>query len=58
MNAFFDMDVQMGITHETVVQLQVEGITIFYDLIEFEKNTINQITANLQNPAGRVPDPK
>ena len=54
---FFEQDAQMGIPHGTVIQLQQEGITIVDDLIDFDKNTIEQIAANLRRPAGRVPDP-
>ena len=55
--AFFEQDTQMGIPHATVVQLQQEGITIADDLIDFDKDIIGQIAANLRRPAGRVPDP-
>jgi hypothetical protein len=55
--AFFEHDVQMGIPHDTVLQLQEEGITLVDDLIDFEKDTIEQVAANLRRPAGRVPDP-
>ena len=55
--SFFEQDEQMGIPHDTVIQLQQEGITIVDDLIDFDKDTIEQIAANLRRPAGRVPDP-
>jgi len=55
--ALLEQDTQMGIPHATVVQLQQEGITIVDDLIDFDKDTIEQIAANLRRPAGRVPDP-
>ena len=54
---FFEQDAQMGIPHDTINQLQQEGITIVDDLIHFDKDIIEQIAANLQRPAGRVPDP-
>jgi predicted RecB family nuclease len=54
---FFEQDEQMGIPQDTVIQLQQEGITIVDDLIDFDKDTIEQIAANLRQPAGRVPDP-
>jgi hypothetical protein len=57
MTAFFEQDAQMGIPHATVMQLQQEGITIVNDLINFDKDTVEQIAANLRLPAGRVPDP-
>ena len=47
----------MGIPHETVIQLQQEGIVIVDDIADFDKDTIEQLAANLRRPAGRVPDP-
>ena len=55
--AFFEEAAQMGIPNVTVVQLENEGITGVDDLVEFDKETIEQIAANLRRPAGRVPDP-
>ena len=54
---FFEQDAQMGIPHEMVVKLQDEGIDDFKDLVDFDKDTIQQIVYNLRRPAGRVPDP-
>jgi hypothetical protein len=54
---FFEQDAQMGIPNQTVVQLQQEGITMVDDLIDFDKDTMEQIAFNLQRPAGRIPDP-
>ena len=54
--AFFEQDAQMGIPNETVVQLQQEGITMVDDLMDFDKDTMEQIAANLRRPAGRIPD--
>jgi hypothetical protein len=54
--AFFEYDVQMDILHATAMQLRDEGITTVDDLIDFDKNTVAQITANLRRPAGRVAD--
>ena len=34
-----------------------EGITIVDDLMDFDKDTIEQIAANLRRPAGRIWDP-
>ena len=56
-NAFMENGDQMGITHDTVKQLQKEGISVVADLIEFDKSTINQIAANIRRPAGRTTDP-
>ena len=47
----------MGISNEAVVQLQQEGIMTVDDLVDFDKDTIEQISANLRRPAGRIPDP-
>ena len=47
----------MGLSRSTVDQLANEGITTVDDLIEFDKDTIEQIAANLRRPAGRIPDP-
>ncbi len=55
--AFFENADQMGIPHDTVVQLQAEGIAGVEDLTDFDKETIQQIASNLRRPAGRVPDP-
>jgi predicted RecB family nuclease len=45
--AFFEQDAQMGIPNETVVQLQQEGIRTVDDLVDFHKDTMEQIAANL-----------
>jgi hypothetical protein len=55
--AFFTDAAQMGIPNATVVQLQEEGINSIDDLVDFDKDTIEQIAANLRRPAGRVADP-
>jgi hypothetical protein len=55
--AFFEHAAQMGIPNATVVQLQAKGIGSVDDLVDFDKDTIEQIAANLRRPAGRVPDP-
>jgi hypothetical protein len=47
----------MGIPNATVVQLQVEGIDTVDDLADVDKDTIEQIAANLRRPAGRIPNP-
>jgi hypothetical protein len=55
--AFFEQDAQMDIPNATFVQLQEEGITTVDDLADFDKDTMEQISANLRRPAGRIPDP-
>ena len=54
---FFDNADQMGIPNATVVQIQQEGIDNVDDLVDFDKDTIEQIAANLRRPAGRIPHP-
>ena len=54
---FFEHASQMGIPHETVVQLQKEGIKSVSDLTDFDKETFDQISANLRRPTGRINDP-
>jgi hypothetical protein len=48
-SAFFEDAAQMGIPNATVVQLQVEGIVSVDDLADFDKDTIEQIAANLRS---------
>jgi hypothetical protein len=55
--AFFENEDQMGIPNATVVQLQQEGISTVDDLMEYGKDTMEQIAANLRRPAGRIADP-
>ena len=55
--AFFQDAGQMGIPHDTVVQLQEEGINSVDDLVDFDKESIKQVADNLRRPAGRVADP-
>ena len=54
---FFENPDQMGIPHMTVVQVQVEGITVIEDLADFDKDTLQQLADNLRKPAGHIPDP-
>ena len=44
---FFENADQMGTPNATVVQIQQEGIDNLDDLVDFDKDTIEQITANL-----------
>ena len=55
--SFFHDGDQMGIPQATVAQLQVEGITTIPDLMDFDKETLQQMADNLRKPGGRVPDP-
>ena len=45
--AFFENADQMGIPNETVVQIQQKGIDNVDNLVDFNKDTIEQIAANL-----------
>ena len=54
---FFEHAEQMGIPHATVLQLQSEGITLVSDLVDFNKNSLQQLADNLRCPGGCVPDP-
>ncbi len=55
--AFFENNNQMGIPHDTVVQMGHEGITEVSDLAEFDKDSLQLLADNLRRPGGRVPDP-
>ena len=55
--AFFENPDQMGIPHETMVQMQQEGIQAVSDLADFEKQSLQQLADNLWKPGGRIPDP-
>ena len=55
--AFFENPDQLGIPHETMVQIQREGIQMVADLADFEKQELQQLADNLRKPGGRIPDP-
>ena len=55
--AFFEIPDQLGIPHETMVQIQQEGIQTVADLADFEKQELQQLADNLRKPGGRIPDP-
>jgi hypothetical protein len=55
--AFFEDPGQMGIPHETVVQLALEGIESINDLADFDKDALQQLADNLRCPGGCIPDP-
>ena len=57
MTTFFEHAEQMGIPHATVMQLQSEGITLVSDLVDFDKNSLQQLADNLRRPGGCVLDP-
>ena len=41
-------DDQMGIPHNTVAQMAIEGITMASDLAEFDKDSLEQLVNNLR----------
>ena len=55
--AFFEAADQMGIPHETRVQMEEEGIVTVEDLAEFDKDGLQRVADNLRRPGGRIPDP-
>ena len=57
MTTFFEHADQMGIPHTTVVQLHGEAIEVVADLVDFDKDSLQQFTDNLRHPGGHVPDP-
>jgi hypothetical protein len=56
-NAFFEDVAQMRIPNATTIQLQEEGVLNVDNLVDFDKDTVEHIAANLQRPAGRAADP-
>ena len=55
--AFFESPDQMWIPHVTMVQMQLEGIQSIADLVDFEKDSLQQLADNLRKPVGRIPHP-
>ena len=55
--SFFEEADQMGLPHDTVVQLAQEGISTVYDLADFDKESLQAVADNLRRPPGRVPNP-
>ena len=51
-NTFFTDAGQMGIPAATVTQMANEGISTVDDLIDFDKDTIDQMANNLRRPPG------
>ena len=47
--AFFENPDQLGIPHETMVQIQREGIQAVADLADFEKHELQQLADNLRS---------
>ena len=55
--AFLENPDQLGIPHETMVQIQREGIQAVADLADFERQELQQLAGNLRKPGGGIPDP-
>ena len=55
--AFFESPDQLGIPHETMVQIQREGILAVADLADFENQELQQLADNLRKLGGRISDP-
>ena len=53
---FFRDNKHMGIPHATVIQLQTVGITTIGDLVDCEKDSVQQLADNLHCPGGRIPN--
>ena len=51
-HAFFTEAAQMGIPEATVTQMAVEGVNTVDDLLDFDKDTIDQMANNLRRPPG------
>ena len=55
--AFFEDADQMAIPHDTVIQLQTEGIVNPDDLMDFDKTLLKEVAENLRKPSDRIPNP-
>ena len=53
-NAFFTANDQMALPAATFNQLAVEGIQTVSDLLDFDKDSLDQVANNLRRPAGGV----
>ena len=53
MSAFFENADQMSIPHVTVIQLQAEGVTSILDLLDFEKDSLDELVDNLHDLGGK-----
>ena len=52
--AFFTSNAQMALPAATFNQLSVEGIQTVDDLLDFDKDSLDQVANNLRRPAGGV----
>ena len=57
MTAFFSKPGQMALPAATRIAIAQEGLKDLADLVEFDDQSLKQITDNLRRPGGRVPDP-
>ena len=56
-NAFFTDPSQMALPRATRAAIGEEGLNDIDDLVEFDSDSMKQITDNLRRPGGRIPDP-
>ena len=54
---FFSEPGQMALPAATRIVIAQEGLEDLADLVEFDEQSLKQITDNLRHPGGRVPDP-
>ena len=52
MTNFVQQNAQMVIPADTVTQLSNEGISTVDDLVDFDKNSLEQVANNLRRPLG------
>ena len=50
--SFFQGAAQMAIPNATRTQLSVEGIKTVNDLLDFDKDSLDQVANNLRRPGG------
>ena len=55
--SFFRDQTQMALSQATWDAIAAEGLEDLTDLVEFDPESLKQITDNLRRPGGRVPDP-
>jgi hypothetical protein len=53
--AFFEANTQVAMPNATIIQLQAEGISTVDDLLDFDKETLQQVANNLRRPGGGAP---
>ena len=56
--AFFTELSQMALPRATRVAIAEEGLTDIDDLVEFDSDSMKQVTDNLRRPGCGIPDPQ